>query len=56
MEAILGWAGGQMASLYARSANRRARSAGAMNKLSSTEKETSTPAPDHKVREPERKP
>src|SRR3954468_19622780 len=51
-EAIFGWAGGQMASLYTRSANRRALSAGAMNKLSRTETETSIPAPDYKVRTP----
>ncbi|WP_049810386.1 tyrosine-type recombinase/integrase [Bradyrhizobium japonicum] len=55
LEAIFGWAGGQMASLYTRSANRRALSAGAMNKLSRTEAETSIPAPSHKVRAPERK-
>ncbi len=55
LEAIFGWAGGQMASLYTRSANRRALSAGAMNKLSRTETETSIPAPDDKVRAPERK-
>jgi integrase len=55
LEAIFGWAGGQMASLYTRSANRRALSAGAMNKLSRTETETSIPAPSDKVRAPERK-
>jgi integrase len=55
LEAIFGWAGGQMASLYTRSANRRALSAGAMNKLSRTETETSIPAPSAKVRAPERK-
>ena len=56
LEAIFGWAGGQMASLYTRSANRRALSAGAMNKLSRTETETClSPAPDHKVRAPEQK-
>src|ERR1700716_543744 len=55
LEAIFGWAGGQMASLYTRSANRRALSAGAMNKLSRTETETSIPAPHDKVRAPERK-
>ena len=55
LEAIFGWAGGQMASLYTRSANRRALSAGAMNKLSRTETETSIPAPTDKVRAPERK-
>ena len=55
LEAIFGWAGGQMASLYTRSANRRALSAGAMNKLSRTETETSIPAPHDKVRAPEPK-
>jgi integrase len=55
LEAIFGWQGGQMASLYTRSANRRLLSASAMSKLSRTETETSIPAPEHKVREPERK-
>lgn len=55
LEAIFGWAGGQMAALYTRSANRRALSANAMNKLSRIETETSIPAPSHKVRAPERK-
>jgi hypothetical protein len=54
-EAIFGWQGGQMASQYTRSANRRALSASAMTKLSRTETEKSIPAPDHKVRAPERK-
>jgi hypothetical protein len=55
LEAIFGWAGGQMAALYTRSANRRALSTRAMNKLSRTETETSIPAPDDKVRAPEQK-
>lgn len=55
LEAIFGWQGGQMASLYTRSANRRALSASAMTKLSRTETETSIPAPGDKVRAPERK-
>lgn len=55
LEAIFGWQGGQMASLYTRSANRRALSAGAMTKLSRTETETSIPAPHDHVRAPERK-
>jgi integrase len=55
LEAIFGWAGGQMAALYTRSANRRALSAGAINKLSRTETETSIPAPSDKVRAPEQK-
>jgi integrase len=55
LEAIFGWAGGQIASLYTRSANRRALSAGAMSKLSRTETATSIPAPHDKVRAPELK-
>lgn len=55
LEAIFGWQGGQMASLYTRSANRRALSAGAMTKLARTETETAIPSPPHKVRAPERK-
>lgn len=46
LEAIFGWEGGRMASLYTRSADRQALAAGAMEKLS----RTSTPAPDGKVR------
>ena len=56
LEAIFGWAGGHMASLFARPANRRALSASALNKLSRTETETSIPAPGGKVQAPERKP
>ncbi|MDP2355730.1 MAG: tyrosine-type recombinase/integrase [Beijerinckiaceae bacterium] len=55
LEAIFGWAGGQMAALYTRSANRRALASNAMSKLSRTETETSIPAPTNKVRAPERK-
>ena len=55
LEAIFGWQGGQMASLYTRSANRRALATTAMKKLSRTETETSIPAPDHDVRAPDRK-
>lgn len=46
LEAIFGWEGGRMASLYTRSADRQALAAGAMEKLS----RTSTPAPKGKVR------
>lgn len=46
LEAIFGWAGGQMASLYTKSANRKALSIGAASKLSRTETETSIPSPD----------
>lgn len=50
LEAIFGWAGGQMASLYTRSADRQALSTGAASKLSRAESETSIPAPRNKVR------
>jgi integrase len=55
LEAIFGWEGGQMASLYTRSANRQALSIGAINKLLRHESETSIPAPDDKVRERDEK-
>ena len=50
LEAIFGWAGGQMAALYTKSANRKALSIGAAGKLSRTETETPTPAPLGQVR------
>lgn len=50
LEAIFGWAGGQMASLYTKSANRKALSIGAAAKLSRTETATSIPAPEFQVR------
>lgn len=46
LEAIFGWEGGRMASLYTRSADRQALAAAAMGKLS----RTPTPAPSGKVR------
>lgn len=46
LEAIFGWEGGRMASLYTRSADRQMLAAQAMEKLS----RTSTPAPSGKVR------
>lgn len=55
LEAIFGWAGGQMASLYTKAANRRALAKRAGNKLSRTETETSIPAPNEKVRDAGRK-
>lgn len=56
LEAIFGWEGGQMASLYTRSADRRALAQDAMNKLSREAKsETSIPAPKGKVRESKKK-
>jgi integrase len=51
LEAIFGWSGGGMASLYTRSADRRRLAAEAMHKLG-----TSIPAPYDRVRAPERKP
>jgi hypothetical protein len=45
LEAIFGWAGGQMASLYTRSANRQAPAKGAADKLARIKTETSIPAP-----------
>lgn len=50
LEAIFGWAGGQMAALYTKSANRKALSIGAASKLSRTESETSIPSPVVQVR------
>lgn len=55
LEAIFGWAGGQMASLYTRSANREALSKSAADKLARDETETSIPAPCDKVRASGRK-
>jgi integrase len=50
LEAIFGWAGGQMAALYTKSANRKALAIGAGSKLSRTETETSIPSPIGRVR------
>lgn len=55
LEAIFGWEGGRMASLYTRSADRQRLAAGAMSKLSRTETGTSIPAPSRKVRASEGK-
>jgi integrase len=58
LEAIFGWHGGTMASLYTREADRRRLALGAMHKLDSGETRatndlaTSMPAPDSKVRAP----
>jgi integrase len=58
LEAIFGWRGGTMASLYTRTADRRRLALGAMHKLDSGEAQaandlaTSMPAPDSKVRAP----
>lgn len=50
LEAVFGWAGGQMASHYTRSANREALSKAAADMLSRDEKETSIPLPGDEVR------
>ena len=57
MEAIFGWSGGRMATLYTRSANRDRLAAGAIVKLDRPETETGTsiPAPSAVVRELNRK-
>jgi integrase len=54
LEAIFGWSGGRMASLYTRAANRQRLSIAAMNKLEN-DRRTSMPSPSNKVRESERK-
>jgi integrase len=53
LEAIFGWSGGRMATLYTRSANRTRLAAGAIDKLDRAEAETGTsiPAPSAKVRD-----
>jgi integrase len=54
LEAIFGWSGGRMASLYTRAANRQRLSIAAMNKLEN-DRRTSMPSPFDKVRESEPK-
>ncbi len=54
LEAIFGWSGGRMASLYTRAADRRRLSMEAMHKLANDER-TSIPAPQVKVRAAEGK-
>ncbi|MGB8749029.1 MAG: tyrosine-type recombinase/integrase [Pseudolabrys sp.] len=54
LEAIFGWKGGKMASLYTESADRRRLAIEAMGKLANSER-TSMDAPLHKVRPPGRK-
>jgi integrase len=51
LEAIFGWQGGGMASLYTRAADRARLAKGAMSKLDGTSGEQSIPAPRGKVRE-----
>jgi integrase len=54
LNAIFGWTGGKMASLYTQSADRVRLAREAIGKLVNDER-TSIPAPDQKVRAPERK-
>jgi integrase len=54
LEAIFGWTGGRMASLYTRAANRKKLSLGAMHLLANDER-TNHPAPSGKVRASEQK-
>jgi integrase len=55
MNAIFGWEGDAMASLYTKSANRKKLAAGAINKLSRNETEKPIPSPEQKVGVLERK-
>jgi integrase len=57
LEAIFGWSGGRMATLYTKSANRSRLAAGAIGKLdrAETENRTSIPAPTAEVRAGNRK-
>ncbi len=54
LEAIFGWSGGRMASLYTRTANRQRLSIAAMSKLEN-DRGTSMPSPASKVRASEQK-
>jgi hypothetical protein len=54
LEAIFGWTGGRMASLYTRAADRRQLAQRAMHKLANDER-TSIPSPSDKVRASEGK-
>ena len=55
LEAIFGWQGGAMASLYTRAADRRRLAFEAMHKLTANDARTSMVAPLYQVRPPERK-
>jgi hypothetical protein len=55
LEAVSGWNGGRMASLYTRAADRARLAKGAMAKLDRTPSEHTISAPAEKVREPVRK-
>lgn len=50
LEAVFGWQGGAMASLYTKSANRKRLAVGAMHKLARTPDESAIVAPQQKVR------
>jgi hypothetical protein len=54
LEAIFGWSGGGMASLYTRAADRKPLAIEAMHKLGNDAR-TSIPSPDAKVRARKRK-
>jgi integrase len=56
LEAIFGWQGGGMAALYTRAADRARLAKSAMSKLERTPGQHSMPAPNEKVRAPDRKP
>jgi integrase len=49
LEAVFGWKGGTMASLYTKGADRRRLAKGAMHKLARTTREQPIPAPDGEV-------
>jgi hypothetical protein len=55
LDAIFGWQGGGMASLYTREADRARLAKGAMSKLAGTTGEQTIPAPSGKVRDSVRK-
>jgi integrase len=55
LDAIFGWQGGGMASLYTRAADRARLAKGAMTKLAGTTGEQTIPAPNGKVRDSGRK-
>lgn len=56
LEALFGWRGGNMASLYTREGNRARLSKGAINKLERTPDEQSIPSPKRQVRAAAKKP
>ena len=55
LEAIFGWSGGGMASLYTRAADRARLAKGAMSKLGGTTGEQTIPSPGGRVRDSARK-